>query len=363
MKCVYTMALAVMLTAHLGAAQKITPDALVDKPDEWFTSDEGKRLVDNIITWQNPWGGWLKQYDVSTPRPEKLPEQPEVKGIPKVTGDNWTSVSTFDNGGTFTELRILGRAVRVTGKPEYRAAFDKGLGFVFDAQYANGGWPQRFPLHDDYGRFITFNDNAMLGVLGLLNDIAAGKPDFAFLPDSTRAQAKTAADRGVDCILACQIKANGKLTAWCQQHDDATLAPAHARAYELPSICTFESAFIVEYLMEIPNPDDRVKTAIESAVAWFESTKILGKKYERINDPKLEYGVDRVLKDDPTAPPIWARFYDIETNKPMFSDRDGKKRWNFEEVGAERRARYSWFNTSPGRVLKKYPEWKEKVGK
>ena len=27
---------------------------------------------------------------------------------------------------------------------------------------------------------------------------------------------------------------------------------------------------------------------------------------------------------DPSAPPLWTRFYDLESSRPMFSDRDGK---------------------------------------
>ena len=35
-----------------------------DRPDAWFTSDEGKRFLDNVLTWQNKNGGWWKAYDV-----------------------------------------------------------------------------------------------------------------------------------------------------------------------------------------------------------------------------------------------------------------------------------------------------------
>src|SRR5437870_5376079 len=82
----------------------------------------------------------------------------------------------------------------------------------------DGGWPQRFPLQDDYGRHITFNDQAMIGVMDLLKDIVDGAPDFTFASDEVRKRAAEAFDRGIECILKCQIRLNGKLTAWCEQH-------------------------------------------------------------------------------------------------------------------------------------------------
>lgn len=345
-------------TAPLDAAEKVVVETLVNQPDDWFKSEAGARVVDNIVSWQNPWGGWLKQYDASITRPAKLPEYVPAKGIPVNDSDAWNQVSTFDNSATFSELRILARAVRITGEPRYRQAFDLGLKFVFDAQYPNGGWPQRFPIGKNYGRHITFNDNAMVGVMRLLHDVSVGDGDFAFVDPAQRKRAGEAFDRGVECILKCQVVVDGRPTVWCQQHDAETLAPASARAYELPSLCTFESASITELLMQLPNPSPRVVTAVDSAVAWFQAHQITGKKYEKVVDPALEYGVDRRLVDDPSAKPLWARFYDIESNKPFFCDRDGVKRWSLEEVGAERRARYAWYNTSPQRVIDAYGKWK-----
>jgi len=43
------------------------------------------------------------------------------------------------------------------------------------AQYANGGWPQYFPLNQGYYTHITYNDDAMAGVLGLLREVSEGR--------------------------------------------------------------------------------------------------------------------------------------------------------------------------------------------
>ena len=60
-----------------------------------------------------------------------------------------------------------------------------------------------------------------------------------------------------ECILATQIIKDGEPSVWCQQNDRETLKPAPARAYELPSYCSAESAGIVRLLMELPAPDAR----------------------------------------------------------------------------------------------------------
>jgi PelA/Pel-15E family pectate lyase len=342
--------------AELPPAEPVLTDTM-NKPAEWFASAEGKQLADNIVSWQNPEGGWWKQYDPKRPRPADL-----VRGAPSGGDDDWESSSTFDNGATYTEVRLLARAYMATHDDKYKQAFARGLKFILEAQYPNGGWPQRFPVRDNYGRHITFNDKLMSSVMLLLKEIASGGGDFAFVGEAERTRAKQAFDRGVECILKMQIKApDGKLTGWCQQHDAQTLAPAPARAYELPAITSFETADIVLLLMQIERPDARVRQAITSAVEWFERSAITGKKYVRINDKNLKYGVDRRLSDDPTGSPIWARFYEIETNKPMFADRDGVKRYDLREVGEERRAKYAWYGNWGAKVLSEFPKWKKRV--
>ena len=344
------------IAASWPAAEPQLKSAL-EKPAEWFKSSEGGRFADNIVSWQNPEGGWWKEYDPKIPRPAEA-----MRTAPGIADDRWLGVSTFDNSATYTEIRLLARAFAATKDPKHKEAFDRGLKFVFDAQYPNGGWPQRFPLRDDYGRHITFNDKLMSSVMQLLLDVSKGAGDFAFVDAPMRQRAREAFDRGVECILKMQIKdPQGRLTGWCQQHDAQTLAPTSARTYELPSIASFETADVVLLLMSIEKPDERVKQAIVSAAQWFDRSKITGKKYERINDKSLPYGVDRRLSDDPSGQPIWARFYEIETNKPIFADRDGVKRYNWSEVGEERRAKYAWYGDWGAKVLSELPKWKARV--
>jgi len=346
------------LPATQPSPRRLFIHSLVDKPDAWFTTAEGRRIVDNILSWQNADGGWWKNYD---PRNSRGPLRPDPRSAPGDKDSVWHRVSTFDNDATHSEMRVLARAYRVTGKEACRQAFERGLAYIFEAQYPNGGWPQRFPLQDNYGRRITFNDDAMTGVMALLKDIADAKPDFAFVPDEQRRQAKQAFDRGVEVILKCQINFNGKLTVWCQQHDEVTFAPAGGRAYELPSLCGGESADIVLLLMSIEHPDARIRRSIEAAVAWYESAKITGKRWTMVDVPTAPRGRDRVLVDDPTAPPIWARFYDLKTGQPFFCSRDGIPRSSVDQISYERRMGYGWYGQWGRQVEKAYPAWKARL--
>ena len=114
----------------------------------------------------------------------------------------------------------------------------------------------------------------MINVMKLLRDIYECEPLYWYVPQELREKAKTAFDKGVECILATQVIQDGKPTVWCAQHDFESLAPVKARAYELPSLSGQESDNIVLLLMDIPNPSPEIIAAVENAIAWFEKSKI-----------------------------------------------------------------------------------------
>src|SRR5262249_15948504 len=174
--------------------------------------------------------------------------------------------STIDNGATYTQLSFLARVYTKTQQERYREAFLKGLDYLFKAQYPNGGWPQFYPYLSGYCKNITLNDDAMVGVMKLLRDIAAAQSNYVFVDEARRARAASAVEKGIDCILKTQVVVNGRRTVWCAQHDEVTFAPAPARKYELVSLSGGESAGIVRFLMSIENPSPVVIDAIESAI-------------------------------------------------------------------------------------------------
>jgi PelA/Pel-15E family pectate lyase len=270
--------------------------------------------------------------------------------------------NTIDNGATTLPLRFLALVVNATPGGKYQAAFERGLDYLFAAQYANGGWPQFFPLRKGgYYSHITFNDNAMVNVLLLLRAAAKGEPPYTFVDKARRARAKEAVARGVECILGAQIRQGDKLTAWCAQHDEKDLSPVGARKFEPPSLSGAESVGIVRFLMGEPKPSPEVIAAIEGAVAWFRAVAITGLRQERFIDAAGK--PDKRVVGDPSAGLLWARFYELGSNRPIFTGRDGIIRYSLSEIEQERRAGYAYYGDWPAALLSRdYPQWRAKQG-
>ena len=325
-------------------------------PDEWYGTADARKIADNVVFCQQNIGGWAK----NKPYHHPLSKADSIEIIKTKAG----VAATFDNGATITEMRFLARVYAGTGDERYRNAFDKGLAYILEAQYPNGGWPQFYPFRKgktvSYAAHITYNDNAMVNVMNLLKEIAEGDAEFACLniASDKKQAAMLAFQKGVDCIVKTQIKINGSPTVWCAQHDEVTLQPANARAYELASFSGSESAGITLLLMNIKNPTKEIVSAVKGAVQWFEQHKI-----ERIRIKRETSGgsVNTVVVTDATAPPLWARFYELETGRPFFCDRDGVKKYSLAEIGPERRNGYSWYTNAPEKVLKEYGEWKREI--
>jgi len=325
-----------------------------NKPAEWYASAEALRIADNVLLYQRDSGGWPKNIDMGKPLNEA--DRAALLRRKKDTD------STIDNGATYTQLSFLARVYSAQRQERYRESFLKGLDYLFKAQYANGGWPQFYPDLSGYYKHITFNDDAMIGVMKLLRDVAASKPAYAFVDDVRRASAARAVEKGIECILKTQVIVNGKRTVWCAQHDEVTLAPAPARKYEVISLSGGESVGIVRFLMSIKNPSPAVVEAIKAAVTWFEQTQLRGIKWVQKPDASQPNGFDRVVVKEAEAGPIWARFYELETNRPIFVGRDGVVKYDVAQIEHERRTGYNWYVDEPAKLLQKdYPEWRKKI--
>ena len=60
---------------------------------------------------------------------------------------------------------------------------------------------------------------------------------------------------------------------------------------------------------------------------------------------------------DEKAGPLWARYYEIGTDRPLFGDRDKSIHDKVEEISAERRNGYQWFNNGAVSALEHYATW------
>jgi len=299
-----------------------------NKPAEWYASAEALRIADNLLIHQRESGGWAKNIDMAKPFDEK--------DRATLLAQKNSNDSTIDNGATYTQLSFLARVYTAQPHDRHRESFVKGLDYLLKAQYPSGGWPQFYPSPAGYHKHITFNDNAMIGVMKLLRDVAAKKPAYVFVDEVRRASAAKAVERGIQCILKSQIVVNGRRTVWCAQHDEVTLAAAAARTFEVVSLSGGESVEIVLFLMSLKKPSPAVVDAIESAVAWFKQSEL--KDFE--------------------GKPVWARFYQIGTNRPIFVGRDGVVKYDVNQIDEERRKNYAWYVYEAGELLNNdYPAW------
>lgn len=362
-------------TQHQTKTSKIDLQDFLDSSHHWYDiTDDNKvitplpnqqkykpteiaRIADNILLYQKSNGGWPKNYDM-------LAHLTDTQRAAVQHSKNETN-TTFDNGATHSHVEYLAKAYSITKDERYKDACVRGLDFIVSAQYANGGWPQFYPDTNGYRKYITFNDGAMIGVMNVLNRIVQHSPQYAFVDSIRTEKIRTSFAKGIDCILKCQILQNDKPTVWCQQHDNVDFRPRGARTFELPSLCGQESAEIVLFLMSVDQPDERIVTAVRNAVAWFETSKLVGIKVETIQAPAANFkyhktSIDRIVVNDPKAPPLWARFYALEANMPLFCNRDGKPVSTMAEVERERRTGYAWYSDAPQQVLENFPRWQKK---
>lgn len=367
-----------MLFAQLIHAQKITminPEPFADNSGHWYSVFDKNNMInampgrprykpteitsiaDNILLFQKSNGGWPKNYDVFAILTSA--QKDSVKAAKGILN------TTFDNGSTYTQIAALAIAYTATNVAKYKIAVLKGLNYILESQYQNGGWPQYYPLEPNYSRCITYNDGVFVGIMELLKDILDGKPQYAFIEDHYRKKLESAFEKAIPCIIKTQINDAGKPTAWCQQHDEVSLKPAWARKFEPPSICNKESADLVIFLMSIDRPKKEIIDAVQNAVAWFEESKIYNTRVKTIPAPRIvtQFRVstsDRIVVVDSTAPPIWTRYYELKTHRPIFCNRDSKIVYSLAEVARERRDGYGWYTYSPQQVLDKYHEWQKK---
>ena len=372
---------------------------------DFYTSDEAKHIGDVILSFQTPGGGWSKNLDMSGETRQRgqlyatanlSPVEGDADDFDKPHDPAWHYISTLDNDATNTELHFLAELSAALPGHEgdkYRAAALRGFEYLLHSQYPNGGWPQVWPLEGGYHDAITYNDDAVTESAEVLARVAAAgrvtdEPDavdpemvamlkkmgrtvpeehavvedYSFVPAALRVRAKAAVAKALECILATQLRVpaeDGKgtvLTVWAQQNDPLTLEAESARNYERPSLSSGESASVMIYLMSIEHPSPAVVRSIEAAAAWFEAHKIMG--YTFSGGRGTPGG--RALHATPGAGPIWARYYSLTTQKPIFGDRDKSIHDDVMELSLERRNGYGWYGGAPKGALEAYVEWKKK---
>ena len=89
-----------------------------------FTSADVRQIADNILWYQQPNGGWPKNYDMLAILTE------EQKAILSQHKDSLHT--TFDNGATYTQIEYLAKAYTLLGDKKYEDAVLRGLHFILN---------------------------------------------------------------------------------------------------------------------------------------------------------------------------------------------------------------------------------------
>ena len=348
-----------------GLAKALPPAPLVPGSVAPVTGGRPKALpltdstAEKMLVFQRSIGGWPKAVgDKKVDYKHALTAAERAATL----ADKDRKDATIDNNATTREIAYLAKAYQTTNNAAYRQAAETGIRFLLKMQYANGGFPQYYPDFSNYRHQITYNDNAMVHALEVLRDVAKQKAPYVGLDAALAPVAQGAVARGIDCMLKTQYVRGGHPTAWCAQYDEKTLQPAKARAFELASLSGDESVAIVRFLMGIEQPSVAEKTAIECAVDWFQKVKIINTAFQEVTDPQTHKVLDRKLVPQAGAI-VWARFYELNTDRPIFVGRDSQVRYQLADIEIERRAGYLYAGTWPEKLLaKEFPAWQKRVG-
>ncbi len=341
---------------HIKQPERIM-QALPDQPS--YAPTQVREIAANILLFQRANGGWPKDYDmlaVLTDEQKKL-----------IRDTHAQADTSYDNHNTHPQVNYLARAYAQLVDPAYRAACERGLDFILASQYEHGGFPQRWPNAKGYAAHITFNDGVMMGIMDVLRAAFVRDPHFAWLDEARRTRVRHAVIRGTHCLLRCQITVQGALTGWGQQHDEKTFETASARTFELACISPADTTDIARFLMTIRPPAPEIVRAVEGAVTWLQQVQLKGIRTARVSAPREEFfrhdtEHDVVVVNDPAAPPLWARHYEVGTNRPIFASRDGIKVYSLAEVDRERRTGSGWYGDWPAKLLEvDYPKWRAQL--
>jgi len=179
---------------------------------------------------------------------------------------------------------------------------------MMKAQFKNGAWPQWYPLIGAYHDYYTFNDNSINDCIRVMLKAHKiyGKEEYL-----------RSAKQGGNFIILSQLPL--PQSGWAQQYSH-DLKPAWARSFEPPGICSSVTARNIRTLVDLYlyTKDEKYLDPVPMAILWLEKSKI--------------------------GDNLWARLYEVGTNKPIYGDReDGNKiHYDYASISEYERKSYSW---------------------
>jgi len=113
---------------------------------DWWRSNEAINLAENVLLYQRKCGGWPKNIDMMKPLTISIKND-----LGTYTNE---PRATIDNGATWSQMKFLSKLIEQQPEQRYKLAFLKGLDYLLEAQYENGG---------SYHGLSGFRDGALIG--------------------------------------------------------------------------------------------------------------------------------------------------------------------------------------------------------
>jgi len=263
--------------------------------DDDFYLDVARKAADAIVYGQHPLGGWHYFIDFD---PTGVPEWYEAEASRFLFGYEeyryFYGNATFDDRATQDTAEFLLRFYNLTREAAYREPVLKALDFVLASQYANGAWPQRYPLRDDYAHdgfpdytsFYTLNDGATQANIELLLTAWETLGDLRYYE---------AAVLAVDALITMQGP-EGQ-ACWAEQYGP-DMQPIAARTHEPAGYVVRESIGVMSILARfyLMTGNRRYLEPIPMCLDWF----------DRINRESAEQRYPR------------PRYWEPGSNRPIY---------------------------------------------
>ncbi len=274
------------------------------------------RYAGRALAWgQRKQGGWDHRVDVEGLTPDAT------------APDRRSGHSTFDDDITQGAIKFLMQLDDELDEQWLSDSVRLALQFVMEAQFDNGAWPQWYPLRGGYHDYYTYNDNSINDCILVMLDAHRRYDE----PDYLRS-----ARRGGDFIIASQFPA--PQSGWAQQYSH-DLKAAWARSFEPPGVCSAATARNMRTLVDVYlyTGDEKYLDPIADAIDWLQRSKLPP-------DAVSEGEVGRRVGGQAA---FWARLYEVETNRPVYGDRENPRKmiYDIRDVSRRERDSYGWQGT------------------
>jgi PelA/Pel-15E family pectate lyase len=268
-------------------------DAYHATGDEYYY--EAAEQVANALIWgQHPSGGWNYVVDFAGDRSLRDWYATVGKNAWRLEEfQHYYGNATFDDQSTTDAAIFLLRLYVEKLDARYKTPVDKAIAFVLASQYPIGGWPQRYPLSQefskkglaDYSSYLTFNDDVVWENISFLILCYQVLGEQRLLDPINRA---------MSFFLVSQ---QGQPSpGWALQYT-VDLKPAAARTYEPLALATHTSASNIDHLLTFYEytGDTRYLARVPEALDWLDKVKLARPEGGRTHPTYIEIGTNRAV--------------------------------------------------------------------